>query len=152
MQSMVASKPFQTELLTFYFIEKQFSKLLVISYATRTTVICVAVIGDIDAEICNCQNLLVYQATAAGIRQPRAKVNDLSFPGLDENIGSYEHTNLESLLSRPVETELGFASRQQETPVMKLENNTASPQDSQSVMDVSVVGDKEFKKTFVAKA
>lgn len=96
----------------------------------------------------NCEflNLMVDQATAAPIRQPRTKVTDLSFEAPDEEITRSTSTNQESHLPRLVKTKLRRAPMRRDPQVGNLENKAALPQDWRSMVGLSLVETKALKE------
>lgn len=65
-------------------MEETLPKAMVTSYATRISVINIAVAGTMASGICDSLDVLVVQATAAHIRKPRKEATDLSFPAPNE--------------------------------------------------------------------
>lgn len=72
----------------------------------------------------------------------------MSFAAPDIQITRSEPTTQEYLLTVPVKTELGLASRQQDSQVGNLENKAASPRDWQSMADLSLIKDDALKKYY----
>lgn len=119
---------------------------MVISYATKSPVIQLAVTGNMAAEMYESLNSMINQDTAAIIRQPLTKVPDRRFAASDEEITISTPTGQESLLSQSVKTVQGSAARQQDPQFGTLQNKLASTQNWQSMVDLYLLEEKALKR------
>lgn len=77
--------------------------------------------------------------------QARTKLTDLGFADLNEELSCYTPSNLESPLSRPLESRYGPAPRQKYFVTGNFEGKLAPLQDWQSLMDLSFVRNKALR-------
>lgn len=100
-----------------------------VGYATTIQVILLIVAGALVYRTSESPNLMVDQFTAVAIRQPLAKVTDLSFVALDEEIPHCTPNNQELYLSRPMRTEHGTTSTHQSSQACNSKSNPAPQKD-----------------------
>lgn len=76
---MLANKSFDIQLISFADVEKKLPDGMAMSCTTRSIAVRLDVTGIMTAEICKSLYLMVDQAIAAPIRQPRTKITCLNF-------------------------------------------------------------------------
>lgn len=85
---------------------------MVISYATNSQDVYLAVTGTMTAEICEILNLMVNLATATTLQKPQTNLTDLSFAASDEEITNSSLNNKQLPLLRLIKTKFGPPLRQ----------------------------------------
>lgn len=89
-------------------------------------------------------NLMVIQAKAATILQPKFEVTNLSFAAPYKLIATSSPTDQKPGLLQLYKTKLEPAPEQQSSYIGNLKNKVVSPHDWKSTADLSLVEDKVF--------